>query len=211
MRLVLVQPNYHADGVEVAGCWSPTWVATIGRALEAAGFDDVTFVDAMTANMGDAELHDRLRQLRPDAVIATTVPPMSVQAERTLQIARDVDPAVHTILCGIRPTYMCQRVLGEAPWIDYIVRGEGEEIGVELMSAILDGTHVFNRRNIRGIAFREAGTVVVTPARPVIAALDSLTADWSLFERRSSNNGANTPRSDAIFCAVVAGRASRHR
>jgi anaerobic magnesium-protoporphyrin IX monomethyl ester cyclase len=182
MRLVFVQPNYHAGGAEIAGNWPPGWVAYIGGALKAAGFDDITFVDAMTNHIDDKALAERLRQLNPDAVLATAITPMIYQAQKTLQIAREVNPAVRTILGGIHPTFMYQQVFAEAPWIDYIVRGEGEEVAVELLSAIRDGTDRERRREIRGIAFLDDGQVVATPARPPIANLDDLTPDWSLLE-----------------------------
>jgi anaerobic magnesium-protoporphyrin IX monomethyl ester cyclase len=182
MRLVFVQPNYHAGGAEIAGNWPPGWVAYIGGALKAAGFTDITFVDAMTNYISDEALAQKFRELKPDAVLATAITPMIFQAQRTLQVAREVNPNVHTILGGIHPTFMYQQVFSEAPWIDYIVRGEGEEIISELMLAIQDGTVLERRREIKGIAFVDNGQVIATPARPVIADLDSLTPDWSLLE-----------------------------
>lgn len=177
MKLVFVQPNYHAGGAEIAGNWPPGWVAYIGGALKHAGFTDITFVDAMTNHIDDEALRRRLIELRPDAVLATAITPMIYQAQRTLEIAREVNPAAHTILGGIHPTFMYQQVFSEAPWIDYIVRGEGEEIIVELMQHLRDGTAHATRRDIRGIAFVEDGNVVATAARPPIADLDALTPD----------------------------------
>ena len=59
-----------------------------------------------------------------------------------------------TVLGGIHPTFMYAQVLAEAPWIDYIVRGEGEEIVVNLLQAIDDGTRRrTERRSIQGIAY----------------------------------------------------------
>jgi anaerobic magnesium-protoporphyrin IX monomethyl ester cyclase len=182
MRLVFIQPNYHAGGAEIAGNWPPGWVAYIGGALKSVGFNDITFVDAMTNHIDDESLRRRLEELQPDAVLATAITPMIYQAQRTLQIAREVNPAVRTVLGGIHPTFMYQQVFSEAPWIDYIVRGEGEEIAVELLSAMRDGTDMATRREIRGIAFLEGENVVATPARPPIADLDALTPDWSLLE-----------------------------
>lgn len=182
MKLVFVQPNYHAGGAEIAGNWPPGWVAYIGGALKHAGFTDITFVDAMTNHIDDEALRRRLAELRPDAVLATAITPMIYQAQRTLEIAREVNPAAHTILGGIHPTFMYQQVFSEAPWIDYIVRGEGEEIIVELMQHLRDGTALATRQDIRGIAYVDKGNVVATAARPPIADLDALTPDWSLLE-----------------------------
>lgn len=182
MRVLMIQPNYHAGGAEIAGNWPPSWVAYIGGALRTAGFSDLRFVDAMTNHIGDDALRTIIEQHRPDVVMATAITPMIYQAQRTLQIAREVDPHVKTILGGVHPTFMYGQVLHEAPFIDYIVRGEGEEIIVNLMRSIAAGSDRRDRRDILGIAFLEDGKVVATPAQPPIADLSTLTPDWSLLE-----------------------------
>ncbi|MBI3790879.1 MAG: magnesium-protoporphyrin IX monomethyl ester anaerobic oxidative cyclase [Gemmatimonadetes bacterium] len=182
MRIVLMQPNYHAGGAEIAGNWPPGWVAYVGGALKHAGFTDVSFIDAMTNHMGHEAQRARLRALEPDVVLATAITPMIYEAQASLRIAREELPPAKPILGGIHPTFLYTQVLAEAPWVDYIVRGEGEEIAVELLEAIRDGTDVARRREIRGLAFLDGSEVVATPARPPIADLDSLTPDWSLLE-----------------------------
>ena len=72
--------------------------------------------------------------------MATAITPMIYKAQNTLKIAKEAAPDAVTILGGIHPTFMYAQVLSEAPWIDYIVRGEGEEIIVELMHSIEAGT-----------------------------------------------------------------------
>jgi anaerobic magnesium-protoporphyrin IX monomethyl ester cyclase len=182
MRVLMIQPNYHAGGAEIAGNWPPGWVAYIGGALKAAGITNLRFVDAMTNHIDDATLETLIRNNRPDVVLATSITPMIYQAQKTLEIARRAAPDCVTVLGGIHPTFMYAQVLAEAPWIDYIVRGEGEEIAVELLLAVQDGTHLARRREIRGLAFLEDGQLIATPARPVIEDLDGLTPDWSLLE-----------------------------
>ncbi len=182
MRVLMIQPNYHAGGAEIAGNWPPGWVAYIGGALKGAGFTNLRFIDAMTNHIDDARLEQIIRHNAPDVVLATAITPMIYQAQKTLEVARRAAPGCVTVLGGIHPTFMYSQVLAEAPWIDYIVRGEGEEIIVELMRAIDDGSHLAGRRTIQGIAFLEDGKVVATPARPVIEDLDALTPDWSLLE-----------------------------
>ncbi|MDE2305328.1 MAG: magnesium-protoporphyrin IX monomethyl ester anaerobic oxidative cyclase [Gammaproteobacteria bacterium] len=182
MRILMIQPNYHAGGAEIAGNWPPGWVAYIGGALKGAGYTNLRFVDAMTRNIADADLEEIIRRNSPDVVMATAITPMIYQAQKTLELARRAAPGCVTVLGGIHPTFMYAQVLGEAPWIDYIVRGEGEEIIVELVRAIDRGTHLAERGSIQGIAFLEDGKVVATPARPVIEDLDGLRPDWSLLE-----------------------------
>ncbi|MBO9320476.1 MAG: cobalamin-dependent protein, partial [Chloroflexus sp.] len=140
MRIMMIQPNYHAGGAEIAGNWPPSWVAYIGGALRTAGFDNLRFVDAMTEDLSNDQIRQIFRHNRPDVVMATAITPMIYKAQETLQIAREELPNARLILGGIHPTFMYGQVLTEAPWIDYIVRGEGEEIIVELMQAIAYGS-----------------------------------------------------------------------
>lgn len=182
MRIMMIQPNYHAGGAEIAGNWPPSWVAYIGGALKGAGYNNIRFVDAMTNNIPDDKLREIIRQNEPDVVLATAITPMIYKAQGALQIVREERPQAKTILGGIHPTFMYLQVLTEAPWIDYIVRGEGEEIIVNLLRSIEAGADLKERRDIRGLAFIEDGQIVATAAQPSLKDVDSLTPDWSLLE-----------------------------
>jgi anaerobic magnesium-protoporphyrin IX monomethyl ester cyclase len=182
MRIMLIQPNYHAGGAEIAGSWPPSWVAYIGGALRQAGYTNVRFIDAMTLDIPDDKLRTIIARNQPDVILATAITPMIYQAQETLRIAREERPNAKLILGGVHPTFMYAQVLGEAPWIDYIVRGEGEEIIVELLQSIEAGSDLRDRAGIQGIAYAENGRVVATPARAPIADLDMLEPDWSLLD-----------------------------
>jgi len=150
--------------------------------LKQAGFTNVRFVDAMSKDIPDDVLAEIIKANQPDVVLATAITPMIYQSETTLKIAKEVCPNVVTVMGGIHPTYMYAEVLNEAPWVDYIIRGEGEEVTVNLLSAIAQGTDQQDRAEIQGIAFLDNGEVVATPAHPPIKNLDTLSPDWSLLE-----------------------------
>jgi anaerobic magnesium-protoporphyrin IX monomethyl ester cyclase len=182
MRVVLVHPNYHSGGAEIAGNWPPAWVAYLAGALRQSGFADIHFLDAMTNDLPDEVLEQRLRDLAPDVVGCTAITPSIYKAERVLQIVMQACPKAVRVLGGVHATFMYKQVLSEAPWIDVIVRGEGEEIFAELVSAIDDGAWPRNRRAIKGLAFREGEQIVATEAAPTVKDFDKITPDWSLLE-----------------------------
>jgi anaerobic magnesium-protoporphyrin IX monomethyl ester cyclase len=126
MRILMIQPNYHAGGAEIVGNWPPSWVPYVGGALKQAGFDDVRFIDAMTNYIEDEALAVLIEQHQPDGGVATAITPMIYKSQDTLRIAKSVCPDVVTIMGGIHPTYMYREGLAEAPWVDYIIRGEGD-------------------------------------------------------------------------------------
>jgi len=182
MRILMIQPNYHSGGAEIAGNWPPSWVPYVGGALKAAGFNQIRFVDAMSNYIEDAELAEIIRNYQPDIVLATAITPMIYKSQNTLRLVKEISPHAKTVMGGVHPTYMYREVLSEAPWIDYIIRGEGEEITVNLLQAIANGRDQQDRREILGIAFLEDGKIVATPAHPPIKDLNTLTPDWSLLD-----------------------------
>jgi anaerobic magnesium-protoporphyrin IX monomethyl ester cyclase len=182
MRIVLVHPNYHSGGAEIAGNWPPAWAAYLAGALRRAGFDDIHFIDAMTHHLGEDDVRARLAALAPDVVGCTAITPSIYTAERVLEIAREVCPDAVRVLGGIHATFMYQQVLTEAPWIDVIVRGEGEEILTNLIDAIARGRWPADRHRIDGLAFRDGDRIVATQAAPTVKDLDKITPDWSLLE-----------------------------
>ncbi len=182
MRIALVHPNYHSGGAEIAGNWPPAWAAYLAGSLKRAGFEDVHFIDAMTNNLTDEVLADQLRDLRPDVVGVTAITPSIYVAERVLEITKDVAPDALRVLGGVHATFMYKQVLSEAPWIDVIVRGEGEEIIVALMHAVAEGRWPRDRRAINGLAFREGDQIVATQAAATVKDLDGIDPDWSILE-----------------------------
>ncbi|MFN3447285.1 MAG: magnesium-protoporphyrin IX monomethyl ester anaerobic oxidative cyclase [Roseococcus sp.] len=182
MRIVLLHPNYHSGGAEIAGNWPPAWVAYLAGYLKAGGYADITFIDAMTNHLSDEQVREALIALQPDVVGATAITPSIYKAERLLQIAKEAAPRAVTVLGGIHGTFMYPQVLAEAPWIDAVVRGEGEQVFLDLVRCVDEGRWPAERGQVRGIAYLDGGQVVATPAAPPIRDLDRIAPDWGVLE-----------------------------
>ncbi len=182
MRILLLHPNYHSGGAEIAGNWPPAWVAYIAGSLKAAGYTDLRFIDAMTNDLSEDQLRAIFAEEKPDIVGCTAITPSIYKAERLLEIAKEMHPEAVTVLGGIHATFMYNQVLTEAPWVDTIVRGEGEEIFVNLVRAIDEGRWPSGRADIKGIAYREGAEVIATPAAPTIKDLDAISPDWGVLQ-----------------------------
>jgi anaerobic magnesium-protoporphyrin IX monomethyl ester cyclase len=182
MRVVFVHPNYRSGGAEIAGNWPPAWVAYLAGPLRKAGFDDIHFIDAMTNDLDDDAIVERLQALAPDLIGVTAITPSIYAAERILELASEHTPNALRVLGGIHATFMYKQVLSEAPWVEVIVRGEGEEILVDVARARAAGEFTARRHDIRGIAYRVGEEIVATPAAPTIKDLDSIEPDWNLLE-----------------------------
>ncbi len=180
MRILLIHPNYHSGGAEIAGNWPPAWVAYLAGALKGNGYTDIRFIDAMTDHIDDAALEGILREEKPDLVLCTAITPAIYKAQSTMALVKRLHPNAVTVLGGIHGTFMYGQVLTETPDIDYIIRGEGEEILVNFVNALSAGRLTQERASIKGIAYLENGIPTATPAHPPIQDLDSLKPDWSI-------------------------------
>src|ERR1700760_1339094 len=101
MRILLIHPNYHSGGAEIAGKWSPAWAAYLAGYLKAAGYSDIRFIDAMNDDIPDDELRAILAAEKADVVGTAAITPAVYTAERVLKIAKEVHPATVTVLGGI--------------------------------------------------------------------------------------------------------------
>ncbi|RJP28241.1 MAG: radical SAM protein [Candidatus Omnitrophota bacterium] len=80
-------------------------------------------------------------------------------------------PDKKIVLGGPGPSDVFEFLLRDFPFLDYIVRGEGEFTIVELVAAIENQKSL---ENIEGLSFRDNGNIIHNPARRLIARLDDL-------------------------------------
>ncbi|WP_076661106.1 cobalamin-dependent protein [Yoonia rosea] len=139
-------------------------IAERAVSLRRVGFDDIHCIDAMTNDYSDEVLAEKIAALQPGVVGVTAITPSIYKAEEVPRIAQEHAPGALHVLGGVHATFMYKQVLSEAPWVDVIVRGEGEEIVTALMSAVRDGRWPADKRKIKGLAFIDAGEIVATPA-----------------------------------------------
>ena len=116
-------------------------------------------------------------------VMVTAITPAIYKAQETLKMVRRVHPSVPTVLGGIHGTFMYRQVLTEAPWIDYIVRGEGEEVVVNLVQMLDAGNVAADRREREGhrLLGERRDRRPRRPTRPSRTSTRS-TPDWDMLD-----------------------------
>ena len=150
----------------------PLYVTSV---LEAAGFD-VDFRDYLVGSVKYSDPVDYRSILDflddPCDVVALgcngcTLPAVLYALEKL----KERYPRKTVILGGIGPTGTARGLLTHFPFIDIVVRGEGERTMVELMQALESGKDL---HGIKGIDFRKEGRVYSNPGRERIVDLDKL-------------------------------------
>lgn len=177
-KIMLVTPDYHCGVVESAGRWPHIGFVYIAGELRKQGHD-VKIYDAMAKNHSLEEILHNIQSYNPDVVGTTAYTATMPAAAELLRRVKAWRDKVFTVIGGVHPTFCYEEVLGDNPFIDAVVRFEGEFAFPELVSAWEKGKD-FN--GIYGIAFRDGGQTVCTPVRPYIQNLDELTPAWDLLD-----------------------------
>jgi anaerobic magnesium-protoporphyrin IX monomethyl ester cyclase len=178
-NILLITPPYHSGVVESAGVWMNVGFVYIAGSLRAAGYNPIIY-DSMSHWHGYDDIEQRIIKEKPDVVATTAFTAEIVDALKVLKLAKEIDSEIVTVIGNVHPTFCYEEILREHhSYVDYIVRGEGEETMVELMDALSKGVDV---TSVKSIAFWYANKVVLTTVRPFIQDLDSLPMAWDLID-----------------------------
>lgn len=143
------------------------------RALEDAGFR-VDFRDYQTFETDDPfDMDAFLSFLEDPAPIIglscmANLLPFSLEAMKAL---RQRYPDRRLVLGGVGSKSVEDKILKRFPWVDVIARGESELTGPELLGALRNAKDL---SNIRGVSYRENGSIRHNPDRPRIRDVDGI-------------------------------------
>lgn len=155
-KVVLFYPPY--DGPALG---APLPLLCLASPLRQAGFE-VKLVD----NYIEANFERALLRETEDALclgISLLTGPMIDSAVRVGRAVRKVHPHLPIIFGGWHPSLAVEQTLRE-PFVDAIVRGQGELTFLELVERIAEGK---SWHGIRGLSFKDDGKIVHEPERPV--------------------------------------------
>lgn len=179
MKILIINPPHLAIGSRMPReHLPPLGLLSIGGPLIDAGHD-VRLLDAEFGPMSYKEIVDSVIIHKPEAVLlghsgSTSAQPIINEIARMI---REILPSIRIIIGGVFPTYHWNEILEKNPQIDYIVCGEGEEITLNLITALEKQQNV---ETIKGIAFRLNGVPVKTLAASNIQNLDQYRVGWEL-------------------------------
>jgi radical SAM superfamily enzyme YgiQ (UPF0313 family) len=140
---------------------APLGILAVATPLIRAGFEVVLVDSTITLDFKQRVLTEVKDALCLGVSLVTG--PM---IRETVEIARAVkawNPDFPIVLGGWHPSLLPQQTL-EAPYLDYIVRGQGEDAFLELINHLQDGSAP---DFVAGIGFKRDGKLIMTPERPL--------------------------------------------
>ena len=179
MKILLIQPNPRGAYAWPVCANIPLGLLYIAAALREAGHADIKILDARLENLNHERVSWRIENFSPDLV---GIAGMSTEAKVISALAavvKETAPGCKVVVGGPYAATSPEEILKD-PNIDYAVIGEGERTICELAGAVERGGSV---AGIAGLAFKEGGTPVINPRRPVIEDIDSIPLPaWDLLD-----------------------------
>lgn len=181
MRILLVNVPHRSIGSRIPNeHLPPLGLLSIGGPLIDAGHD-VRLLDAEFGPMPESKIILNILAHQPDLLLFGHSGSTSAQPiiDRIATKVKEIKPDQIIVLGGVFPTYHFEDILSVQNPFDVIVRGEGEQIILDLVNALENGVSL---HHIAGIAFLKDNKLVATPVAPLIRDLEQYRIGWELMK-----------------------------
>ena len=136
-------------------------IASIGGNIDAD--HEVYLIDLIRKRRSIRKYLTRMvNRIEPDLIGLSAMAWQYDTCVRIAHLLKELRPGVKIVIGGYHATLMHEEIAGsaEARWIDYIVRGEGEEVSRRLVNALAGRDRL---ADIPGLSYRENGSFVHNP------------------------------------------------
>jgi anaerobic magnesium-protoporphyrin IX monomethyl ester cyclase len=181
MKILIINPPHQSIGSRMPKeQLPPLGLLSIAGPLIDAGHQ-VKLLDAEFGPMKYSEILSTVILYEPEAILLGHSGSTSAQPiiNDITALVWQENPDIKVIIGGVFPTYHWKEILDKCPQIDFIVCGEGEQIALDLITALEQN---FPIDKIKGVAYRLNGSPVKTSPAENISNLDEYRVAWELME-----------------------------
>ncbi|MDO8551668.1 MAG: radical SAM protein [bacterium] len=157
-------------------------------------------------------IKQEIKKNRPTVVGTTSLTVSRLKSYKVLKLAKEINPTITTILGGVHATLLHSQIIDNYPFIDIVVRGEGERTLLQIVQGIA-------LENIAGITYRKNNQTIINRPQKYFENLDEIPFPaWDLIDLTkypalpvfvTSYNGIDTkkvPLIQVIFSRGCPGR-----
>jgi len=149
----------------------PFYLAYSAALLEREGFE-VYVIDAVALNLTNEEFLNRLTDINPQITLFETTTPTIEQDINLIRAIKQLTSSI-LILSGTHATVFPKELMSIAN-IDYIIMGEYELSLLDLVRKIKLKAIKNDFKNIKGIVFKQNGSIFINDLKGLIDPLDQL-------------------------------------
>lgn len=126
---------------------------------------------------GEKAVLEKINTFKPDLLGISVLTPSRHEAVKIATLTKQINPHCKIVFGGIHPTLMWNQMMEHYSVIDYIVKGEGEAIFLDLVKGK-------TRSTINGLVYRSSRQVINNPERELLNNLDKIPFPaWDVVDR----------------------------
>ncbi len=148
----------------------PIYLAYIVAVLEKAGFE-VEFLDAVLEELSINDFAEKVKEINPEMVVIECSTPSIEYDLSSAKAIKKILKKAFVVLVGSHPTFFHKEIISENEAIDVICRGEFD-FTVRDVALVL--SQQGDLRGVKGVTYRDGGSIHVNEDRPLIQNLDEL-------------------------------------
>jgi anaerobic magnesium-protoporphyrin IX monomethyl ester cyclase len=168
-RVTFVNPPYPKGSYQHVP-FPPLGLGYLAAVLEKNQYE-VDVIDCQALGISFDEFRNEIGNRKPSIVGITAITLTYNPALEVAKITKQVHPNCLVVLGGPHATFWDEQALKDSPYLDVVVRKEGEITFLELVRRVENG---ISFDNVMGTTCRKDGKILKNPDRPYIENLDEL-------------------------------------
>ncbi len=191
------------DVKKMVGAAPPLGMLYIATYLRENGVD-ISIIDEAAQGYSLKDIIDWVKKEDPEILGFSTCSSSGRKAALIAEKVKSENPNTVTVFGNFYATFNAERILKKYPFVDAIIRGEGEHTSLELAKCLEKNGDL---KKVLGINFRDNGKIISTPDRPLIKDVDSLPfPDRELLDVEYHNTTAGIVVAPKKFSSFVSSR-----
>lgn len=158
------------DVKKMVGAAPPLGMLYIATFLRNNGIE-VSIIDEAPQGFSLKDTIDWVKKENPNILGFSTCSATGRKAALIAQKVKQQNPNIVTVFGNFFATFNARRILEKYPFVDIIIRGEGEHTSLDLTKSLENNC---NLKKVLGINFRNNDQIISTPDRPLIKDVNSL-------------------------------------
>jgi len=171
MKFSFINPSPPSESMYmVPTAWPPLGILYCAGVLKAGGIE-VSLLDQPAKRFSLDQTVNWVKKEDPDIIGFSVLLSTAKEAPKIAERVKAENPNITVVFGSHHATFNAERILKKYPFVDIVVRGEGEHTSLEI-ARCLEKQRELDK--VEGVTFRKNDRIVSTPDRPLNKDVDAL-------------------------------------
>jgi len=171
MKFSFINPSPPSESMYmVPTAWPPLGILYCAGVLREAGIE-VSLLDQPAKRSSLDQTVNWVKKEDPDIIGFSVLLSTAKEAPKIAERVKAENPNITVVFGSHHATFNAERILKKYPFVDIVVRGEGEHTSLEI-ARCLEKQRELDK--VEGVTFRKNDRIVSTPDRPLNKDVDAL-------------------------------------